>query len=278
MGLRNIELKEYSIPGEVKNNISVIGDLHYNKEMEEGFLSYISGILNIDNNTICFVGDILDEANIVLDEKHRNILKNFIKDLSKKHKVKIVLGKHDIMSRSENTWIEDNRSLDFYKELDSLSNVEFLNNQVASDLITRNTYVGVNPGFEIYKNKKEDKELLLKELKKLKYIREKLQNDLLPKEKRNTILLMHSPYLVKDQEINKELEDYNLILSGICDNARGYKVLHNNNHLIITGGITKVAGDARLKRFLNNIFPISIDKISIREDVKKLSLYKSYIN
>lgn len=278
MGLRNIELKEYSIPGEVKNNISVIGNLHYTKEMEEGFLAYLTGILNTDKNTICFVGDILDEANIVLDEKHRNILKNFIKDLSKKHKVKIVLGKHDIMSRSENTWIEDNRSLDFYKELDSLSNVEFLNNQVASDLITRNTYVGVNPGFEIYKNKKEDKELLLKELKKLKYIREKLQNDLLPKEKRNTILLMHSPYLVKDQEINKELEDYNLILSGICDNARGYKVLHNNNHLIITGGITKVAGDARLKRFLNNIFPISIDKISIREDVKKLSLYKSYIN
>ena len=61
-----------------------------------------------------------------------------------------------------------------------------------------------------------------------------------------------------------------------CDNARGYKVISDNSHLIITGGLTKIAGDSKLKRFLNGLFPVSIDKIAIREGVKELLSYKSH--
>ena len=114
---------------------------------------------------------------------------------------------------------------------------------------------------------------------------------------------MHSPYLSDDKEIKKELRDYDLVLCGhmhngcvpeifdnkegnkgiispyndlLCNNARGYKVISDNSHLIITGGLTKIAGDSKLKRFLNVLFPVSIDKIAIREDAKELISYKSH--
>jgi len=103
--------------------------------------------------------------------------------------------------------------------------------------------------------------------------------------------------------LKNELRDYDLVLCGhmhngcvpetfdnkegnkgiispyndlFCDNARGYKVISDNSHLIITGGLTKIAGDSKLKRFLNGLFPVSIDKIAIREGAKELLSYKSH--
>ena len=117
----------------------------------------------------------------------------------------------------------------------------------------------------------------------------------------NKILLMHSPYLADDKVIKEELKEYDLVLAGhmhnglvpsflddekndgivspykemFCENARGYKILSDNSHLIITGGLTKIAGDSNLQKFLNNLYPVSIDKIAIRKDAKKLTLCKN---
>lgn len=117
----------------------------------------------------------------------------------------------------------------------------------------------------------------------------------------NKILLMHSPYSTCDEEINEELRDYDLILTGHVDNrsihslidnktsdkgfitsyndllrnnSRGYKVLSDTSHLIITGGLTKIAGDSKLKTFLNGMCPVSIDRIKLSPYTKELILRK----
>ena len=303
--MRDVELKKYVVPGKVKADITLIGDLHYTKGMEEGFLSQIVSEIKEDKSTVCFVGDILHEANIIEDEQHRNIIRNFMKELAQKHNINIILGNHDVMSKKDDKWVEDKQAIDFYETLAKEAKINFLDNTIQSNLNSRNTFVGVNPGFDFYENenKKEDKEKLLQKLKELKTIRKHIEDNLLPFYEQNNILLMHSPYLSDDKEIKKELRDYDLVLCGhmhngcvpeifdnkegnkgiispyndlFCDNARGYKVISDNSHLIITGGLTKIAGDSKLKRFLNGLFPVSIDKIAIREDAKELISYKSH--
>ena len=265
--MRDVELKKYIVPGKVKADITLIGDLHYTKGMEEGFLSQIVSEIKEDKSTVCFVGDILHEANIIEDEQHRNIIRNFMKELAQKHNINIILGNHDVMSRKDDKWVEDKQAIDFYQTLAKEAKINFLDNTIQSNLNSRNTFVGVNPGFDFYENenKKEDKEKLLQKLKELR------DYDL--------VLCGHMhngcvPEIFDNKEGNKGIiSPYNDLL---CNNARGYKVISDNSHLIITGGLTKIAGDSKFKRFLNGLFPVSIDKIAIREGVKELLSYKSH--
>lgn len=301
--MRNIEVKNYRVPGKTKTDITLIGDLHYTKNMSESFLSGLLKEINKDDNTVCFVGDILHEASIVTDEEAREKLENFLKELSEKHNVKIILGNHDIMSKKDNVWKSDLRAVEFFKDLEKDSQITFLNNTINVELNTNNSYYGINPGVEFYENKtkKEDKLSLLKKLRDLRYMRETLEEELLSSYKQSKILLIHSPYLADDKVIKEELKEYDLVLAGhmhnglvpsflddekndgiispykemFCDNARGYKILSDNSHLIITGGLTKIAGDSNLQKFLNNLYPVSIDKIAIRKDAKKLTLCKN---
>lgn len=298
--MRAIELKKYIVPAKIESNITLIGDLHYTPSMEDGFLSTVSSEVRKDKATICFVGDLLYEASVVAKEEDRERIKNFVKELSEENHVKIILGNHDIMSREASVWVEDLRSLEFFKELERMENVTFLDNTINSELNTRNTFCGINPGFSFYENA-DTKEALLKKLRELRYIREYRHNAMLDYYEQNKILLMHSPYSTCDEEINEELRDYDLILTGHVDNrsisnlidnktsnkgfitsyndllrnnSRGYKVLSDTSHLIITGGLTKIAGDSKLKTFLNGMCPVSIDRIKLSPYTKELILRK----
>ena len=162
--MRAIELKKYIVPAKIESNITPIGDLHYTPSMEDGFLSTVSSEVRKDKATICFVGDLLYKASVVAKEEDRERIKNFIKELSKENHVKIILGNHDIMSREASVWVEDLRSLEFFKELERMENVTFLDNTINSELNTRNTFCGISPGFSFYENA-GTKEALLKKIK-----------------------------------------------------------------------------------------------------------------
>ena len=256
--------------------IVVISDIHYvnNKDIKK--LEKLLKVLNKYNaDYICIPGDIIDNNDII----DKNYIIGWLERLSKNNTVIMSLGNHDLRMNDEVTkykyYIDDN----FINKLSNIDNLYLLNNSYKSykDIY----FYGYTESFDYYyKNNDEDKNTMNKELDKYKVC-----NDL-PNKYR--VLLMHSPLCLKYNDINDKLKCYDLILCGHMHNgvmppilddifrgnrgivspnkrlfpkfARG--IIKNNNTVVISSGITKMARNLIFPlRILNIFFPIGINVI-----------------
>ena len=248
----------------------------------------INNIKDEKINYICIPGDLIDGTNILDEKNNEKIVINFIKRLSKISKVIISVGNHDISrlrSNSFDTKWKPERNEVYFEKLKKLNNVYLLDNEIYTD--NDISFIGFTPSFKYYKEKDEDRELLIQEL-----------NDKMIKINKNNynILLCHSPIHMLDKNVlekAKLMKDIDLILSGHMHNgmvppiiekiwkgncgiitpnkklypkakvARGI-IKKENKTLIISGGITKLSYSApTIFHPFNDFFPMNIELINI---------------
>ncbi|MBR1717683.1 MAG: metallophosphoesterase [Bacilli bacterium] len=281
-----MEEKVFSIGKNKK--ICLITDLHYAKEYDLSILKKILDSVSLNKpNFICLSGDIIDYADMIYDSSI-DILKDFIKDLSKLAPVIVSLGNHDI-SNIKNMPLKNIKEYPnifdvnaWFMDLNKLENVYFLNNKnlVRGDIC----FIGFNPDFEYYK--KEDNKLFIKELDSKIKMNKKYYN----------ILLCHSPINVFNPltlKYSKEIKKVNLILSGHMHNGlilrcfdhkgcwglisplkkplpkyarnRATKIIDGKKiDLIVSGGIVKFSSvNPKYVQRLNHLFKPSITYINI---------------
>lgn len=260
-------------------NIIHISDIHFNSNTKEKKLNKLKNeILKQNPNYIVITGDTLDRP---LETKHHNIkfLINFLKDLTKKHKVLMSLGNHDIFIKEDFT---------FFNNL-KMNNLYILNNNYYKD---DSIYIS---GFTLPTNyyynleREESEEALLEHLNSNNKLINNLPTDI-PK-----IALIHSPIKLTEEKVIDLLKEYDLLLSGHTHSglvpkilnkilkpnqgiiaprktlfpkiARGKIEINKNNKLItivINGGITKLGEkSAHLLSKLNFVFNTDINKITI---------------
>jgi len=209
-----------------------------------------------------------------------NELITFFNDISKKVKVIISLGNHDVFSNYHT----------FFNKLDKLDNVYVLDNfcycdqfiYVCGFTLSRDYYYSNSMG--------EDIDILLRHLDKHK---EMINN--LPKSKIK-IALLHSPMKLTDSRVLDKIKEYDLVLSGhmhdgmvpeflkfLFGNNRGiispykkifpkfargnlcFKLDGREIKMIVTGGVTKLSlKSTKLLSKLNFIYNVGINKIIIQ--------------
>lgn len=284
-----IEIKKhyYNI-GNRDINIMMFGDLHYSKLFNDKKLDLISNKIN-DADYLCIAGDLIDSTDFLYTNKDkREVITSFIRDISKKCKVFITLGNHDITNRRHDNNVYDNND-DFWRELSIVDNVFIsrYNSYYEDDNVI--IYM-LEASYDYYYSnyKGESKDILLNKIKMDKKLFGNMNND------KVKIVICHSPIYMTDSDILSELKDFNFIFCGhmhngmipyLCDkfirNNRGiispYGELFANNtrgtidingiHLIINGGITKLSLSSGIFRYFNFIYPISMDKIVINRKV-----------
>ena len=256
-----------------KTKICLIADVHFSKVFNlKTFNKLYNNIVKNKPNYVCIVGDLIDYQEITLN-KHIEKLYAFLKKLSKKTKVIISLGNHDIT-----TYKDESASIELFKlNLKTISNLVLLDNE---KYIENNIcFIGYTEQYEtLYKDNVDDKIIegvsnLTKDLKKNTY----------------NILLSHNPLKVTSDSIYKKIVNHdriNLILSGHTHNGmlpnfiktntlfisprkrffvkmgRGYFVKENTN-VVITGGVTKLGQKSEIFRYFNFLYGINIDYINI---------------
>lgn len=273
-----------------KFQILLISDIHISSNFKIKKISKI--IENIQDQKIdyiCIPGDIIDNSNVLENEKLEKIALNFIESLSKISKVIISLGNHDIShlrtSHKEKKWRYD-KNIVFFNKIRKIKNVYLLDDDIYTDKDI--CFIGLTLSFKYYKETGEDRKVFIEELnnKKIK----------LNKNKYN-VLLCHSPVhiLAKDIENNALIKDIDLILSGHMHNGMVHPIVEkvwkgnngiitptkklypkakttrgivkkNDKILIISGGITKLSySSPKIFHLFNDLFPMNIEMININD-------------
>ena len=103
-----IEIKKhyYNI-GNKNINIMMFGDLHYSDGFNDKKLDLISSKMN-DVDYLCIAGDLIDSTDFLYTNKDRRwVIASFIRDISRKCKIFITLGNHDIADRRHGNNVYD---------------------------------------------------------------------------------------------------------------------------------------------------------------------------
>lgn len=280
-----IEIKKhyYNI-GNKNINIMMFGDLHYSDRFNDKKLDLISSKMG-DAQYLCIAGDLIDSTDFLYTNKDRkNRITSFIRDISKKCKIFITLGNHDIADRSHGNNVRDDND-EFWRELSKIDNV-FVSRYNCyyedDNVIIYMLEASYDYYYRDYKN--EAKDILLNKIKEDKKLFDNMNND------KVKIVICHSPIYMTDSDILNEFKNFNFIFCGhmhngmipyLCDkiirNNRGIvspcgKLFSNNTrgtidinniHLIINGGITKLSKSSGIFSYFNFIYPISMDNIVI---------------
>lgn len=282
---------EHTIYNEKVNDdikIISISDLHYTCDINEDLLlNLFEKISKEEPNYICICGDIIDSANETCSFKNADSLFNFIESLGTICPVIIGLGNHDIAYYDGEKW-EHFFNQDFFCELNHIDNVNVLHNAFYED---KNILIaGYTQPFDYYYSGREERSIFMKR----GLSSDSFQNIETTHPK---VMLLHSPLCVLNNDIQKLLKDYDLVLSGhtheglipkyLCDfvsgntglispskklfpkNARG-TIKFDDNYLIISGGITKLPKSTGLLRGFNWLYPVSIDSITLSNNKDKI--------
>ncbi len=284
-----LQVKKYlfNIEGISSLNIKVFSDLHYSNNFNIKKLAKISESIKASKTDYVIIpGDLLDTVKVLKDKNKYHILLNWLEDLSKNYKVFFTLGNHDFSYKEKGKWYLkwENTFLEDLKK----RNI-FIDNYEDQKLIIRKIDLPYNYYFN--KDKKEDKNVLLKELKNNK---DNLTN--LPKNKLK-IFVMHSPIYLMDADVLEYLKEFDFIICGHMHNglvmpflpflnyafknmglispskgllpklAKGHKEVVINNHsinLVISGGITKIQDCAlKILKWGNMAFVMQMEEIDI---------------
>lgn len=258
----------------------IFSDIHFSgnhdiKKLEK----LIEKVKTYEVDYICIPGDIVDEPSINCD-----YLVKFFTKLGSICPVILSLGNHDIRVKyKECKSYYDN---EFWDKINKIDNVYLLNNNCKS---FKDVYFyGFTQSFNYYyEYMNENKDLMKKEMKEYG-VCDRLPNKL-------NVLLMHSPICISDKKIKKELNKYDIVLSGhmhngvvppildeIFDNNRGLiapnkrifpknarGIIKNDNITVISSGVTKISNSAgKVLKWLNIFFPIGINYIEISKEKK----------
>ena len=187
----------YLIHKNIKNNIKivVISDIHFsytvtNKKLDR----IIEHIKNEKPDYIFVAGDIIDSLDMIIKEKERARLINFIEELGTVTKTIMILGNHDLYrSVNKRNLIEYE---DYYNDLSSVNNVVLLRDDYYED---KNILVyGMFQKYEYFKeHNKEDIDVLIEEVDNIK----------IKKSDKIKFILIHSPnFLINKSNYSKAKE------------------------------------------------------------------------
>lgn len=278
-----IRNKYYKI-GNLGKRICLISDIHFSYNYDLNLFAKIIDNISINKpDFICIPGDIVDSSDILFTDK-KDILTDFIKNLSKICPVILSKGNHDetkLIKRKGTYLLND----EYFMSLNTLENVYYLNNKT---LVRDNiTFTGLSLSYDYYYgDTHEDNSIFIKEIDSLNKIDIAKYN----------ILLCHSPRnVLVDSTIknSKMIKKFDLVLSGHIHNGLVFNFLDKKgsrgfigpyNHLfpkyakglskksienreiklIISGGIIKFSEHApKILYKINNIYPSNIDYIDV---------------
>lgn len=156
----------------INKRIVVLADIHYYQKSEIKRLNKISNdVFKLNPDYICIPGDMFDES-FVKDEE---IFIEWLKKLSNKFKIFIVLGNHDMIVYNTNKKVLNYK---FLSHIDSINNIHvLLNDEIIVDDIR---FIG----FTYYHRYDDDSDYLVRHLNKKNY---NYSSD------KYNILLCHSP-------------------------------------------------------------------------------------
>lgn len=284
----NIKVHSNKIKKDI--NLLVFSDIHFSSNKDINKLEkLLKRIEKYKIDYICIPGDTLDVPNINYD-----YLIKFFTKLSKISTVLISLGNHDI--RIKITEYREYYYNEFWDKINKIDNLYLLNNN--SKNFKDVYFYGFTQSFNYYYEYKNENPTIMKKEIKENGVCNNLPNKL-------NILLMHSPICLYDKEIKKELDKYDIILSGhmhngvippiiddlfdnniglVAPNKRVFPkysrgIIKDKNLLIISGGVTKLSrSTGKIFNLFNILFPISIEYIEItNKDIgyeKSVKYYK----
>lgn len=284
----NIKVHSNKIKKDI--NLLVFSDIHFSSNKDINKLEkLLKRIEKYKIDYICIPGDTLDVPNINYD-----YLIKFFTKLSKISTVLISLGNHDI--RIKITEYKKYYYNEFWDKINKIDNLYLLNNN--SKNFKDIYFYGFTQSFNYYYEYKNENPIIMKKEIKEYNVCNNLPNKL-------NILLMHSPICLYDKEIKKELDKYDIILSGhmhngiippiiddlfdnniglVAPNKRVFPkysrgIIKDKNLLIISGGVTKLSrSTGKIFNLFNILFPISIEYIEItNKDIgyeKSVKYYK----
>lgn len=276
----------------LKNNINIIhlSDIHYVNKRDIKLLNKIYDKLKkYKINYICITGDMIDSNETLDKDINKDILKNWLIKLSTLSPVLISLGNHDMYINLHNKPVYSFNKI-FWDSINKLDNIYVLDNK---DYMDNNIFIkGYTQSIDYYyKNKYEDKNIMMNELNKINI-------DKSPDNKLK-LCLIHSPVRLNDKDIMLKLKNY-VVLSGHMHNglilplfdelfkgnrgvispnkrlfpnmARGYK-----NNVLISSGINKLHSKRiYILNIFNSLFPKNINVINIKNKKCKFSMTYKY--
>ncbi len=286
----------------LENNMKVvsISDLHFsNKVKNEKLESIYLSLLEMKPHYITICGDLIDSLKSVKVVSERNRLTMWLEKIATIAPVMIAIGNHDCYPAhkkdSPKKVLKDYKN--YLEKLMQLKNVYLLNNASFED---KNIYIaGLTLPKEYYKQKErkkgqplrvtEDKDRLLKALK----CNDKLIHNLdMSKIK---LVLIHSPIWIKEEEVEKELNEFDYIISGHMHNGCVPPVLNEiwkssygliapnkspfpknarnklktkEDKLLVNGALVTFQKTAKWMQIFNFLFPIESNVLEFTNDPK----------
>ena len=157
--------KHYYNMGNEDINMMLFGDLHYSDKFNDKKLDLIYNKLK-NSEYIFIAGDLLDSTDVVNNIDKRDKLIKFLEKVSKKSKVFITLGNHDLAIRNKHKKAKDDNN-EFWLEVSKIDGIYLsrYNNYYEDDKII--VYLLEQDYDYYYKNKHESRELLLDRIKEV---------------------------------------------------------------------------------------------------------------
>lgn len=281
-----------------KSNINIIhiSDLHYSNLITENTLSrIIKKIKDLNPDYIVITGDTIDNTKSINNKTKETIILNFFKELGSITKTIISLGNHDFY-KFNNRKIVYEYPKEFWKKIENIPNVYLLNNKsYKNQEIEFFGYSALKEYYYPHKKRREDKNIMLDDLKTLK---DYLKESQVPK-----IGLFHSPHCITQPEIIEELQNFDIILSGHMHNGCVFPILddlwksnrgiinanknlfpnncrgkilkkykNKNINVIISGGLTTFSSQAiKILHPFDNMFVHHINQIIITNNKDKIT-------
>ncbi len=246
--------------------IASVGDIHISKTVgEKDIMNICKSLSNENPDYVCLLGDLIDSPKELVKGKGLDNLKALVKYCSYIAPTMIVLGNHDYIYSGSIDVPDLSDDSNIWGELNSLSDVYVLNDDVYSDdKILIGGYIQKE---DVYNNRydkhTEDAIALYIDLMEHPNLHSELKEDL-PK-----VFITHSPASINDNRIKDLLSVYDVIIAGHYHNgcvpamleniypknagiitpkldlfpkqARGVVRLDTGTYLIYSGGWTKLS-------------------------------------
>ena len=208
--------KHYYNMGNEDINMMLFGDLHYSDKFNDKKLDLIYNKLK-NSEYIFIAGDLLDSTDVVSNIDKRDKLIKFLEKVSKKSKVFITLGNHDLAIRNKHKKIKDDNN-EFWLEVSKIDGIYLsrYNNYYEDDKII--VYLLEQDYDYYYKNKHESRETIFvgKVTIPVNIPIADVNNIDSNKIK---IVLCHSPINISNKDVSNELENFNFIFCGHMHNG-----------------------------------------------------------
>ena len=195
--LNKFFIDNYMLTSPFYNNKSLkllnLADFHFHKNVpREIYQILIQKIFELKPDFILMPGDIIENSNFLSDPSSMNYLISLFKELSFVSKIIIVLGNHEL--KYQKSLLD---MLVWFKGLCNIPNIYFLENETLT--IDNISFHGFSPSYDTYI---KPKNLKIRD----KYIKQFITSNFKINDDSYNILLTHSPILLFDPYVKKELE------------------------------------------------------------------------